>query len=121
MPAKRKSRKTSGSTGRGGSPARPGRPVDDSIELATPIALPGDGAPIALPGDGAPIALPGDGAPIALPGDGAPIALPGDDSPARQRPVAPKAGPAIRNGGGPTGVGRGRGAASSRQYAFRRS
>ncbi|MEQ4303617.1 hypothetical protein ABNF97_19930 [Plantactinospora sp. B6F1] len=85
MPANRKSRKTTGSTGTG-SPARVGRPEDDSIELATPIVLPGD-----------------------------------DDTPAPQRPMAPKAGPTIRNGGGPAGVGRGRGAASARRYAFRRS
>ncbi|MEN3612853.1 hypothetical protein [Plantactinospora sp. ZYX-F-223] len=83
MPAKRKSRKTTGSTG-SGSPTRTGRPADESIELGTPIVLPGDGTP------------------------------------APQRPAAPKAGPIIRNGG-PGGVGRGRGAGSSRRYAFRRS
>ncbi|AVT40795.1 hypothetical protein [Plantactinospora sp. BB1] len=94
MPAKRKSRKTTGSTGKGGFPARVARPADDPIELAAPIVLPGDDTPTGSPGD---------------------------DSPARPRPAAPKAGPAIRNGGGPAGVGRGRGSASSRQYAFRRS
>ncbi|MDW5327391.1 hypothetical protein [Plantactinospora sp. KLBMP9567] len=84
MPAKRKSRKTTGSTG-SGSPARSGRPKDESTELGTPIVLPDD------------------------------------DTSAPQRPAAPKAGPIVRNGGGPGGVGHGRGAASSRRYAFRRS
>ncbi|GAA3773183.1 hypothetical protein GCM10022225_70930 [Plantactinospora mayteni] len=84
MPANRKSSKNTRRTGTG-SPARAGRPADESVELA------------------------------------APIVLPGDDTPTAQPPAAPKAGPPIRNGGGPGGVGRGRGAASSRRYAFRRS
>ncbi|GIG92759.1 hypothetical protein [Plantactinospora endophytica] len=52
----------------------------------------------------------------------APVVLPADDrTPEAARPAAPKAGPVNRNGAGPLGVGRGRGAGAARRYAFRRS
>ncbi|MBE1492840.1 hypothetical protein [Plantactinospora soyae] len=51
----------------------------------------------------------------------APVVLPGDDGGADHQPSAPKAGPVRRGAGQFSGVGRGRGASASRQYAFRRS
>ena len=61
---------------------------------------------------------PPDGEAIEL---AAPIVLPSDGTGVVDEPPAPKAGPAIRGGAQSAGVNRGRGAQSSRRYAFRRS